>query len=58
MSMDNLNKLNNEYERLRLEYNEYVHLIQETIIRKSQVEQKMWRLAAEIGNLKKSLEKA
>jgi len=58
MSMDDLNKLNNEYERLRLEYNEYVHLIQETIIRKSQVEQKMWRLAAEIGNLKKSLEKA
>jgi predicted nuclease with TOPRIM domain len=56
--MDDLNKLNNEYERLRLEYNEYVHLIQETIIRKSQVEQKMWRLAAEIGNLKKSLEKA
>ena len=56
--MNNLNELNSEYEKLRLEYNDYVHLIQETIIRKSQVEQKMWKLGMEITNLKKSLKKA
>jgi hypothetical protein len=56
--MNNLNELNSEYEKLRLEYNECVHIIQDTIVRKSHVEQKMWKLELEIGNLKKSLEKA
>jgi hypothetical protein len=56
--MNNLNELNSEYEKLRLEYNECVHIIQDTIVRKSHVEQKMWKLGLDIGNLKKSLEKA
>jgi hypothetical protein len=56
--MNNLNELNSEYEKLRLEYNECVHIIQNTITRKSHVEQKMWKLGLDIGNLKKSLEKA
>jgi len=56
--MNNLNELNSEYEKLRLEYNECVQIIQDTSVRNSHGEQKMWKLGLDIGNLKKSLEKA